>query len=591
MIRNGQQPSRMTCPSRDDLSAFHVGNLPTDTLEAIATHLGACDSCLFALERLDDAADLLVSELRTSGGPDDLSEAECRRLAALVEGLGGPDAVRGAPAAGDLGQYDLLEELGAGGMGRVFKARHRLMDRVVALKVLRGSWLGRPEAVGRFRQEIRALARLDHPHIVRAHDADRAGDLHFLVMEYVEGTDLGRRLREQGPLPVAEACACVRQAAAGLQHAHDHGLIHRDVKPANLIRTADGQVKVLDLGLALFAPDVPEAGQVVGTADYMAPEQWEPAGAVDGRADVYGLGCTLYCLLTGRPPFEGPGYATREQKRQAHAEVPPPPVRSLRPDVPAGLAAVLDRMLAKDPAARYASPGEVVEALRPFAAPAGPPRRRRLLQGLAGLAALVFLTGLAVTVPTGFRRPADPPGLRVVSLRVSHHRGEAAQFLGDLGLTSAAARTDDDVRVHARLNEPAYCYLIALNPDGKDQLCHPKGDATPPALADVVDYPTDPDKYFGLTDGAGVQAFVLVAARAPLPSYAAWKATAGPPPWQHFEADGVWQFEDGRFRRLDVSRGAVRVRGAPPALQGLADFLRRQAGADAVGAVAFPVEP
>jgi hypothetical protein len=324
----------------------------------------------------------------------------------------------------------------------------------------------------------------------------------------------------------------------------------------------------------------------------MAPEQWEPAGAVDGRADVYGLGCTLYCLLTGRPPFEGPGYATREQKRQAHAGVTPPPVRSLRPDVPAGLAAVLDRMLAKDPAARYASPGEVSEALRPFAAPARPPWRRRLLQGLAGLAALVFLTGLAATVPNGFRRPADPPGLRVVSLRVSHYRGKAAQFLGDFGLTSAAARTDDDdVRVHALLNEPAYCYLIALNPDGKDQLCHPQGEATLPARAKSLDYPTDPDKYFGLTDGAGVQAFVLVAARAPLPSYAAWKAAAGAPPWQHFEADGVWRFEDGRFRRLDVSRGAVRVRGVPPALQNLADFLRRRAGADAVGAVAFPVEP
>src|SRR5439155_10068971 len=122
--------------------------------------------------------------------------------------------------------------------------------------------------------EIRALARLDHPHIVRAHDANQADGLHFLVMEYVDGTDLGRRVRERGPLPVAEACAYVRQTAAGLQHAHDHGLIHRDVKPANLILTATRQVKVLDLGVALFAPERPEPGRVVGTADYMAPEQW-----------------------------------------------------------------------------------------------------------------------------------------------------------------------------------------------------------------------------------------------------------------------------------------------------------------------------
>jgi hypothetical protein len=600
MIANGLHTSCPTCPSRQDLSAFHVGNLPSETLEGIATHLGGCESCLRALERLDDAADLLVSELRMPGSPEAPSELECRRVAALVEDIGTPDAVPSPPAPGDLGQYELLEELGAGGMGRVYKARHRLMDRVVALKVLRGRWLGRPGTLSRFRQEIRALARLDHPHIVRAHDADQAGGLHFLVMEYVEGTDLGRRVREEGPLPVAEACACVRQAAAGLQHAHDHGLVHRDVKPANLIRTADGQVKVLDLGVALFAPDVPESDLVVGTADYMAPEQWEATDALDGRADVYGLGCTLYCLLTGRPPFEGPGYETREQKQRAHASEPPPPVRSLRPDIPAGLALVLDRMLAKDPAARYASPGEVADALRPFAAPARTPWRRSLLPALGrvgtlgakltAIAALGLLLGLALTVVGGFRQPASPPGLRVATLRVSQHRGEDAHFLGDLGLTSSAGRVEDDVRVHARLSGPGYCFLVALNANGTEQLCHPRGDTTPPARGDVLEYPTDADRYFGLTDGAGVQAFVLLAAREPLPAYAAWKAAAGAPPWQRFEAEGVWQFDDGRFRRLDVSRGHERVRGGPPALQALADYLRRS-GADAVGAVAFPVKP
>jgi serine/threonine protein kinase len=589
MLGNGHYQRYRTCPTPQDLSSFHVGDLPRETLEGIATHIGACESCLFALEHLDDAADLLVSELRMPGPPEAVSEAECRRVAALVEDLGAPEAVPSPPAPGDLGQYELLEELGAGGMGRVFKARHRLMDRVVALKVLRGRWLRRPGTVDRFQQEIRALARLDHPHIVRAHDADQAGGLHFLVMEYVEGTDLGRRVRELGPLPVAEACDCVRQAAVGLQHAHDHGLIHRDVKPANLIRTTDGQVKVLDLGLALFAPDVPEADLVVGTADYMAPEQWEATAALDGRADVYGLGCTLFCLLTGRPPFEGSGYATREEKQHAHASVLPPPVRSLRPDVPAGLAAVLDRMLAKDPTARYASPDEVGDALRPFTTPARSPRRGKRLPGLAALVALSLLMGLALLASSGSRQPSSTPQLRVLTLRVSHHRGLEARLLGDLGQTSFDSRVEDDVRVHARLSGPAYCYLVALNPNGTEQLCHPKGEAVPPAPGDILEYPTDPEKYFGLTDGAGVQAFVLLANRAPLPSYAVWKATAGTLPWQRFEAAGVWQLDDGRFRRLDVSRGQERVRGAPPALQALAEFCRRT-GADAVGAVAFPVK-
>jgi hypothetical protein len=598
MIANGRHQKNGTgCPSGQDLSAFHVGNLPAETLEVIAGHVGGCESCQFALDGLDDTPDALVSQLRTPGPGDGPSAAECGRVVALVEDLGGRGTDPDPHAAGDLGQYELLGELGAGGMGRVFKARHRLMDRVVALKVLHGSWLERPGTVARFRQEIRALARLDHPHIVRAHDADRAGGLHFLVMEYVEGTDLGLRVRGHGPLPVAEACDYVRQAAAGLQHAHDHGLIHRDVKPANLILAAGGRVKVLDLGLALFAADGSEAGPVVGTPDYMAPEQWEPAGAVDGRADVYGLGCTLYCLLTGRPPFDDEAHPTREQKWLAHARVPPPPVRELRPDVPVGLATVLDRMLAKAPADRYPGPAAAADALRPFAAPARPARRRVSRPGLAGLAALVLLSAGLVWAfaarpgePAGSVTPAAPEPLRVVSLRVSHHRGPDARHLGDLGLTAHAARPDDDVRVHARLTGPAYCYLLALNSDGKVQLCHPKGESTPPPRTDVVEYPANPDSYFGLTDGVGVQAFVLVAAREPLPAFAEWQAATGPPPWQPFRADGVWQYDDGRFRRLDVARGEERVRGAPPPLHELAEYLRRTQ-ADAVAAVAFPVEP
>jgi serine/threonine protein kinase len=590
MIVNGRHQSGTGCPSCQDLSAFHVGNLPADTLEVIAGHVGECESCQFVLDGLDDAPDALVSGLRAPEPPEALSEAECRRLIALVENLGDRDADPSPLAPGDLGQYELIEELGAGGMGRVFKARHRLMDRVVALKVLHGNWLERPTTVARFRQEIRALARLDHPHIVRAHDADRAGGVHFLVMEYVEGTDLGRRVRERGPLPVAEACAYACQAAAGLQHAHDHGLIHRDVKPANLILAADGRVKLLDLGLARFAADGPEPGPVAGTADYMAPEQWEPAGPVDGRADVYALGCTLHCLLTGRPPFEDPAFTTRPDKCLAHARVPPPSVRARRPDVPAGLASVLDRMLAKDPADRYPNPAAAGDALRPFAATARPTRRRVLLSGTARVAALILLSaGLVSAVPAGPWTPPAPGELQIVSLRVSHHRGPEARLLGDLGLTSSTTRADDDVRVHARLSGPAHCYLIALNPDGKVQLCHPPNEASPPARTDALAYPADPDSYFGLTDGVGVQAFVLIAAREPLPAYAEWKAAAGPPPWQQYKADGVWQYDGERFRRLDVSRGVERVRGVPPALHALAEYLHRRA--DAVAAVVFPVEP
>jgi tRNA A-37 threonylcarbamoyl transferase component Bud32 len=209
-----------------------------------------------------------------------------------------------------LGPYLLLERLGAGGMGQVFKARHRLMKRLVALKVIRKDRLADPEAVARFQREIRAAAQLSHPNIVIAHDAAQVGDTHFLVMEYVEGTDLARLVKQQGPLPVAQACDYVRQAALGLQHAHERGLVHRDVKPANLLLTRSGVVKVLDVGLARLHPaggetvaEVTHEGAVMGTPDYIAPEQACESHTVDIRADIYSLGCTLYHLLTGRCRF------------------------------------------------------------------------------------------------------------------------------------------------------------------------------------------------------------------------------------------------------------------------------------------------
>jgi tRNA A-37 threonylcarbamoyl transferase component Bud32 len=245
-----------------------------------------------------------------------------------------------------LGPYVLLERLGAGGMGQVFKARHVLMRRLVALKVIRKDHLADPEIVSRFHREIRAVAQLAHPNIVLAHDAGQVGDTHFLVMEYVEGTDLARLVKKHGPLPVARACAYVRQAALGLQHAHERGLVHRDIKPANLLlATAPGEavVKVLDLGLARLSHggeqtvgELTQEGAVMGTPDFIAPEQAEESRGVDIRADVYSLGCTLYYLLTGRVPFPG---GTLLQKLRRHQNEQPAPVTTLRPEVPAQVAA------------------------------------------------------------------------------------------------------------------------------------------------------------------------------------------------------------------------------------------------------------
>ena len=279
-----------------------------------------------------------------------------------------------------LGPYLLLDRLGAGGMGEVYKARHTVMDRVVALKVIRADRLAGPEAVGRFRREVRAVARVSHPNVVTAHDAAEVNGVHFYVMEYLDGIDLARLVRASGPLPVGLAAECVRQAALGLDHARRLGLVHRDVKPANLMLVggpgAGGVVvKVLDLGLARGGAGEPAGGEltrdgvVMGTPDYIAPEQADDPKAADTRADVYALGCTLYHLLAGRPPFPG---GTLLSKLTRHRDIDPVPVELVRAEVPDALAAAVRRMMAKRPADRYPTPGGVAEALAPFASAEAP---------------------------------------------------------------------------------------------------------------------------------------------------------------------------------------------------------------------------
>jgi WD40 repeat protein/tRNA A-37 threonylcarbamoyl transferase component Bud32 len=274
-----------------------------------------------------------------------------------------------------LGPYVLLERLGEGGMGTVFKARHQLMDRVVALKVIRKEQLADEEAVRRFHREIRAAAQLHHPNIVMAYDADHVGDVHFLVMEYVEGTDLGKLVRKEGPLPPEKACDYVRQAALGLQHAHERGMVHRDIKPGNLLLSKAGVVKILDMGLARLsqgagdqtvAGDLTREGSVMGTPDYIAPEQAEESHTVDIRADIYSLGCALYHLLTRSVPFPGGSLAQKLIKHRYHE---PAALEAVRPGLPAGLDAVVRRMMAKEPGQRYQTPAEVAAALEPFCHP------------------------------------------------------------------------------------------------------------------------------------------------------------------------------------------------------------------------------
>jgi hypothetical protein len=294
---------------------------------------------------------------------------------------GGP-----APAAPAVAGYEVLSELGRGGMGIVYKARQVPRDRVVALKIIRSERLAHPEVVRRFRREAQAAARLSHPNVVAVYESDQAGDTHYLAMEYVPGITLQDLVEHNGPLPVAQACDFVRQAALGLQHAAEQALVHRDIKPANLMVVVPGGVtavpgqrvplpprpvvKILDMGVARLYQlrDLPEDslttltrdGAVIGTPDYIAPEQLEDPHRADIRADLYSLGCTFYFLLSGQVPFPG---GTLIQKLDRQRWQTAPSVDQLRPEVPAAVASVVRRLMAKHPDDRYRTPGELAQAL------------------------------------------------------------------------------------------------------------------------------------------------------------------------------------------------------------------------------------
>ncbi len=283
-----------------------------------------------------------------------------------------PGALAQAPPV--LPDFEILEEIGRGGMGIVYRARRLEDGGTFAVKVIRKDRLQHEEAVRRFRREAQAAARLCHPNIVTVFDSDRAGDTHYLVMEYVPGITLERQVEEQGPPTIAQACDFLRQAALGLQHAHEQALVHRDIKPSNLMVTpssAGFQVKLLDMGVARVLQlgggspgeslsTLTHGGSVIGTADYVAPEQLEDPHGADIRADLYSLGCTFYFLLTGQVPFPGGSLISKLDKQRWHAPTPP---ETLRGDLPPAVGRVVEKLMAKSPAERYQTPGALADAL------------------------------------------------------------------------------------------------------------------------------------------------------------------------------------------------------------------------------------
>ena len=284
------------------------------------------------------------------------------------------EIARGRGAGLILGHYVVLDLLGEGGMGRVFRANNTRLGRDEALKVIRGDRLKHPSALARFTLEMQALGKVKHPNVVTAFDAGPLGDSHFVSMELIDGVDLTRMVRERGPMPFPFACECIRQSALGLQHAFELGMVHRDIKPSNILMSRDGKhVKLVDLGLARLnepisegANRVTQEGFVIGTPDFLAPEQARNPAGVDIRADIYALGSTLFFLLTGRVPFEG---ANATEKLLKHCTEPPPALLPHRPDVPPQLEQLIHWCMAKRAEDRPQTPHQLAIALQPFCPP------------------------------------------------------------------------------------------------------------------------------------------------------------------------------------------------------------------------------
>lgn len=401
------------CLTSELLTELVAGRLSDHEAGEVLHHLDECSRCEELLESVESEiarSDPLLAAIQQAGEEIPFAEeSESRKAVQRIKARKGTDVSQAgrdtlafssipAPPPRQLRDYELQEPLGDGGMGMVYRARHARLDRIVAIKLIRPERLASVPARDRFNREMRIAGLLEHPNIVRAMDAGEENGQHYLVMEFVAGETLRELIQRRGPLAVEDACDLIIQAAAGLQHIHEAGLVHRDIKPSNLMRcgggdqrvadidgageqcarhprghagsgqesNADIRLKILDLGLALLTEagagddDLTSHDQVMGTYDYIAPEQAKRSHSVDIRADVYSLGCTFYFLLTGRPPFPD---TSIPQKLLAHQLDDPEAVSSFREDVSDDVEAVMNRMMAKSPGDRFASPADVVSAL------------------------------------------------------------------------------------------------------------------------------------------------------------------------------------------------------------------------------------
>ena len=481
-------------PSEQTLWAFGNGQLDAASAESVSTHLDGCQECVLKVAGISPDGFLdAFRRARSTQHPQrcrtemdrDQSPAATRSYLPSTEPSTSPVSEEIPAELASHPDYKILRELGRGGMGVVYLAHNRLMGRDEVLKVMGRHIITRPGVMDRFLREIRAVAQLRHPNIVAAYTAFRSGESLVFAMEYVEGLDLARMVRARGPMPIRQACSYVHQSALGLQHAHERGMVHRDIKPGNLMLSHNGNralIKVLDFGLAKAGREnevvslglgdaqpmgrveaLTLAGQMLGTPDFIAPEQIDDAQKADIRADIYSLGCSLYYLLSGRPPFRA---ATLYDILQAHHSMDAQMLNFVRPEVPSELAALVAKMMAKEPKRRFQTPDEVAKAVSPFF-------KRRAQTGVApgfGVSPVdAPATSLSTAGPTQVATdsaPAPAPAATTVAARDQNRPEEMWRSLINFTETEeiqpAAAVATEPVRTHPRRFWPALAGLVGF---------------------------------------------------------------------------------------------------------------------------------
>ncbi len=395
----------MHCPTRDEFFECLVGRSSQSRIEALFEHVEQCSDCQSIVESMDEGSDDVVQALRQSTEALQVSP-DCEEMISQAEMLIEPFREAKNPKTTAhvpeyIRDYHILDPIGEGGMGKLYQATHTRLKRSVAIKLLATRVTQEASAISRFMREMEAVGKLEHENIVHALDAGEQDGLHYLVMELVDGLDLRKILKRTGTLSIANACEAARQAAIGLHSAHMEGLVHRDVKPSNLMISMQGCVKLLDLGLALLGSEtsgeLTSSQLAIGSVDYIAPEQADDSHGVTAKADIYSLGCTLYHLLCGRPPFFSGHTTSLIQRIKAHATECPARITEFRSDAPDELAEVLDRMLEKSPERRPADAQAVADMLQPFSEAAD---LAKLVRKASGTSTTAVMTNVEPTQAT-----------------------------------------------------------------------------------------------------------------------------------------------------------------------------------------------